>query len=59
MGVAGLDELVDEADIPNQTAGEFAHELRMETTLPSSEAARLAAGFGKSCGQSIQATAQH
>jgi hypothetical protein len=56
--VADLDEVVDELVMAEQTTGQLAHEARTTALTPLGEAARFAAGFGKSSWQRLQAPAQ-
>ena len=56
--VAGLDEVVDELVMTEQTTGQLAHEARTTALTPRGEATRFAAGFSKSSWQRLQAPAQ-
>ena len=56
--VAGLDEVVDELVMAEQTTGQLAHEARTAALAPRGVAARFAAGLGKPSWQRCQATAQ-
>ena len=56
--VAGLDEVVDELVVTEQATGQLAHQARTTALTPRGEAARFAAGLGKSSWQRCQASAQ-